>query len=88
MFLVLRIKWVQVQGGIFLKVGLNLNICNLANWTFSIKSLLFWQMFDQNSSSTTKTEKDIEKKVMNLQLTCKFCSDQIDDSIKSIQVCI
>jgi len=42
-------------------------------------------MFDQNSSSTTKTEKDIEKKVMNLQLTCKFCSDQIDDSIKSIQ---
>lgn len=88
MFLVLRIKWVQVQGGIFLKVGLNLKICNLANWTFLIKSLLFWQMFDQNSSSTTKTEKDIEKKVMNLQLTCKFCSDQIDDSIKSIQVCI
>ena len=45
-------------------------------------------MFDQNLSSTTKTEKEIEKKVKNLELTCKFCSDKIDDSIKSIQVCI
>jgi len=45
----------------------------------------FSNMFDQKSSSTIKNDKEMTKKIMNLELTCKFCSDQIDDSIKSIQ---